>query len=353
VVIDDGLLNRFLDAQDKLVTQASDFSLATISAMVAEGSIDPSPEYQRRERWGSAKQSALIESFLLNVPVPPVYLAEEQFGIYSVIDGKQRITAIHDFMTGRLALRNLVALPELNDARISDLPEAVSNALRVRPYIRAVTLLKQSDPLLKYEVFLRLNRGGEALTAQEVRNVAFRGRLNEALFGMAENGFLRHQFNVTESSERFRKMNDVEYVLRFLALGDTYPYFDGDLAGTMDAFMFRNKDSDEAVEWSRTVFRETIDACQDIWGEHAFQRAERGSWRGRALLGMYDAQMLAVRVVGPDVARHCASRSSWVVDQTAELFYSQAFTDSVTASTNTPGRLHYRVNVMADLLSRA
>jgi hypothetical protein len=226
----DDVSTRFAEAQRRLVTQASDFSLETIASMVESKAIDPSPEYQRRQRWGPAQQSALIESFLLNVPVPPVYLAEEDFGVYSVIDGKQRITSISDFMRGKLQLKGLVELEDLNGFTIKDLPESMANALRVRPYVRAVTLLKQTDPELKFEVFLRLNRGGQTLTAQEVRHVAFRGPLNDLLLELGKNPFLLNQFNINETSERYKQMQDVEYILRFLTLSEAKCHFAGDLS---------------------------------------------------------------------------------------------------------------------------
>jgi uncharacterized protein with ParB-like and HNH nuclease domain len=80
----------FENSQNDLVLQASDFSLQGLKEMVDSETIDLSPRYQRRERWDPERQSQLIESFLLNVPVPPIYLAEEEYGVYSIIDGKQR-----------------------------------------------------------------------------------------------------------------------------------------------------------------------------------------------------------------------------------------------------------------------
>jgi hypothetical protein len=163
-------VRRFIEAQHNLVVQHSDFSLRAIFDMAARGSVDLEPHYQRRERWKPEKQSALIESFILNVPVPPVYLSEEDFGRYSVIDGKQRLTAIRDFLSDSLKLRGLTRFRDLEGSSFSDLPLEIQNALVVRPYIRVITLLRQTDPNLKYEVFLRLNTGGEKLLAQEIRN---------------------------------------------------------------------------------------------------------------------------------------------------------------------------------------
>jgi hypothetical protein len=345
---------KFLDAQRRLVTQASDFSLETIASMVDTKAIDPYPEYQRRDRWDHVRQSALIESFLLNVPVPPVYLAEEDYGVYSVIDGKQRITAIHDFMRGRLTLRSLQELPELDGDTIHDLPDEMANALRMRPYIRAVTLLKQSDPALKYEVFIRLNRGGQALTAQEVRNVAFRGPLNDLIHNLGGHPFLRQQFNITESSERYRQMLDAEYVLRFLALAELGYEFRGDLSATMDYYMLRNSRADSfRLHELELKFLHALRSCKKIWGEHAFRRAENGSWRGRGLLGMYDAQMIAVDGLERERLEVAVNQGSRILEMTEELFEDPEFLKAVTVSTNTPARLHYRVDVMRQVLLNA
>lgn len=161
----DKLIDSFREAQAILVVQTADLPLGTLADMVDVGAIDLQPGFQRRERWSHEKQSALIESFLLNVPVPPIYLAEELEGTYTAIDGKQRLKAIADFIKGRYALKNLERLREAEGARFEALPSEIINSLKLRPYLRVVTLLKQTDAMLKYEVFLRLNRGGEALNA--------------------------------------------------------------------------------------------------------------------------------------------------------------------------------------------
>lgn len=137
---------RFAKSQSALVLQQSDLSLASVSDMVMNGAIDISPKYQRRERWDPVKESGLIESFLLNIPVPPIYLAEDEYGTYSVIDGKQRVTAINKFLKGTLALTGLEKFKELEGYSFEELPQSLSNALKIRPYLRVVTLLRQSDP---------------------------------------------------------------------------------------------------------------------------------------------------------------------------------------------------------------
>ena len=103
----DQLVRAFNAAQSRLVVQTADLPLGTLADMVETNAIDLQPGFQRRERWRHDKQSALIESFLLNVPVPPIYLAEESNGTYTAIDGKQRLKAINDYLKGRYTLRGL------------------------------------------------------------------------------------------------------------------------------------------------------------------------------------------------------------------------------------------------------
>ncbi len=338
------IVRRFERAQDRLVLQASDLSLETIGSMVDSGAIDIQPQYQRRARWSTEKRSALIESFLLNIPVPPIYLAEDDYGVYSVIDGKQRITAIHDFMTDQFALSKLEDFQNLEGRRFGELPRELANALRVRPYIRAITLLRQSDPNLKYEVFQRLNTGGEPLNAQEIRNVAFRGPLNDLIYRLAEARFLRQQLKIrNDRASSYRNMLDAEFVLRFLTLVESWESFSGDFRKSMDRFMAANRSpGDTVLRLLDAQFTDTLAWCEHLWDVHAFQRPVAGGWRDQALAGMYDAQMVAVASVPDSVLQTLVPAS--VRTATRRLFEDDQFEVAVREGTNTPQRIRYRIS---------
>lgn len=346
------LVASFNDAQSKLVVQTADLPLGTLADMVAGGAIDLEPGFQRRERWSADKQSALIESFLLNVPVPPVYLAEELDGTYTAIDGKQRLRAIADYILGRFPLRNLERLKDAEGLKFESLPTEVTNALRLRPFLRVVTLLKQTDPLLKYEVFLRLNRGGEALNAQEIRNVAFRGSLNDRVYELSTSPFLRKQLKISnEKSSAFREMDDAEYVLRFLALNNGFEDFSGSLVREMDDFMRRNQSATPIeVAAVTSAFQIALERCERLWGEKAFRRPEGNLWRDQTLAGMYDAQMISAATISPQVFTRALARPQDLLAGTKALFDDPDFDKAVRAGTNTPNRIKYRVKKMKDLL---
>ena len=348
------IIREFESAQDRLVLQAADLSLETLATMVETGAIDTGPVYQRRERWRADKQSALIESFLLNVPVPPIYLAESDYGVYSVIDGKQRLTSIRAFMRDELALSHLEKLRDLEGARFRDLPRALANALQVRPYLRVVTLLRQSDPDLKYEVFTRLNTGGEPLNAQEIRNVVYRGPLNDLVYELAQHPFLLRQLKIGgPRSQAYRNMQDAEWVLRFLTLLENWKSFSGELARSIDGFMATHQEAPPALlQEFREDFTIAIDACQAIWGRYAFQRPFGSGWRDQALAGMYDTQMIgAAQLTGSEITLLIGLRTE-VVKETRKLFEDAQFEDAVRVGTNTPNRVRYRIEKMADALRR-
>jgi hypothetical protein len=348
------ILERFKDAQAELVIQSSDFSLETISRMVSDGIIDPRPGYQRRERWDRSKQSALIESFLLNVPVPPIYLSEDEYGTYSVIDGQQRIAAVHAYLSDTFPLTKLVSFPEINGIRFSQLPRDLQNALIVRPYVRAITLLRQSDPDLKYEVFLRLNTGGESLNPQEIRNVAYRGPLNDLVLELAGHPLLRKQLKIhDERSAAYRKMLDAELVLRFLMLEQEWQAFSGDFRVSMNKFMQRNQriSEREIAKWRRMT-NHTLNICEKLWGEHAFKRPAYKGWRDQFLAGLYDAQMIAASMLEEPEVTALVERSNEIPAATKRLFKDHQYEQAVRQATNTPARVDYRVRATLNMLRR-
>lgn len=353
-MVDNEIIQIFLESQTRLVTQSSDLSLDSVASMVEEDAIDVTPGYQRRERWNSDKESALIESFILNIPVPPIYLAEDEYGRYSVIDGKQRVTAIHKFMKQGMKLKNLERFTLLEGKRLDELPSQLRNALTIRPYLRVVTLLKQSDPNLKYEVFTRLNTGGDNLLAQEIRNVAFIGPLNDLIFELSANEFLRNQLKISTLKEKaYKEMFDAEYVLRFFTLRESWENFPGNMNFAMNEFMDRHRQaSDGELNNLRQLFNLTIATCQEIWGENAFHRPDGDAYRKQILQGFYDAQMVPISFyieqgteISPVQAQNIRQAFNHRYIQDAQ------FHDALRQFTSNSQRVHYRIETMNQILA--
>ncbi|WP_286928340.1 DUF262 domain-containing protein [Pseudomonas sp. UBA7721] len=345
------ILKRFNDSQSALVLQQSDLSLQSISDMVDDGAIDVSPKYQRRERWNLEKNSGLIESFLLNIPVPPIYLAEDEYGVYSVIDGKQRVTAINNFLRGEFKLENLDKFIEIEGCYFKDLPDQLANALKIRPYLRVVTLLRQSDPDLKHEVFLRLNKAGVVLNSQEIRNVAYRGELNNMLFDMSEKTYLRTQLNATTNSTVFREMTDVQYVLRFFTVREYWQSFPGNMDVAMDNYMQKNhKSSKRQVKALQQAFELALDFCEAVWAGDGFKKPGGNK---RVLQGFYDVQMVCSSLLTPQERDNCLQRPDLVQEALIKLLQlDDDFVESVSQFTSNPRSVEYRIAKFTDMLRK-
>lgn len=346
-------INRFLDAQNRLVIQSADLSLESIATMVEGNAIDISPKYQRRERWSVEKQSALIESFLLNIPVPPIYLAEDEYGKYSVIDGKQRITAIHNFIKKGFILTSLETFTEIEGLNFASLPEQLRNALSIRPYLRVVTLLKQSDPELKYEVFTRLNTGGEKLLPQEIRNVAYRGPYNDLIFRLADHSFLRKQLKIRgTSSKPYKEMIDAEYVLRFFTLRELWENFPGNMRIAMDTYMRKHRnDTLSQINAHQELFTKSITAAEQIWGADAFKRPESTTYRNQILQGVFDVQMIPFALLSDKKISRINKKATQIKSCFFELYKSdEDFQSAIRQFTSNTDRVRTRISLMLHML---
>lgn len=346
------IVKKFESSQDALVLQSSDLSLETIAQMVDSKAIDLAPKYQRRDRWSTQTQSELIESFLLNVPIPPVYLAEDDFGTYSVIDGKQRITTIRRFLRNDFSLGTLPKFTEVSGMKFQQLPRQLQNALSIRPYLRVVTLLKQTNPDLKYEVFTRLNTGGEPLLAQEIRNAIFRGPFNDLIYQLSQEKFLHQQLKIkTKKEAAYKEMQDVESVLRFLCISENWKKFNGDMRRTLDEFMGSNKSASKLKLVSyRNKFTIALNRCESLWGLNAFRRYAQYDYRDQFLSAIFDAEMVAAsELTETQYKRVLASKTSLTKSMKA-LFSDEAFENSVRVSTNTPSKVVYRIEAVKKLL---
>ncbi|MRR14967.1 MAG: DUF262 domain-containing protein, partial [Deltaproteobacteria bacterium] len=315
--------------------------------------IDLKPQHQRRLRWSPERKSRLIESFLINVPIPPIYLAEIGYGKYSVIDGKQRLFAISDYFTEKFSLVGLQVFAELNGMIFGELPSELQSILTVRPSLRCIILLKQSNPDIKFEVFERLNTGGVTLNPQEIRNNAYRGKLNNLIHELSSLPLFRKllRINNPESSYLYQQMRDCELVLRFLAIHyvpNTPPS-----RALLNSFMGSHQDPKETyLKELRSLFEETLKAVEAAFDDYAFIRwnEKTSKWSQRFVAAVYDAQMLSCVGKDPKILK---KNRSHIIKANEKLFKDDPdFMESVVSSTLSPARYSYRVDKIKALIEK-
>ena len=174
-ISDEEINDKYVKGDVRIVTEQARYPLTAIVPMIQSGAYELNPEFQRRHRWDNRKKSRLIESFIMNVPIPPIFLYEDRFGHYEVMDGLQRLTAICEFYKDQLVLEGLEEWSELNKRRYSELPELIKRGID-RRYLSSIILLQETAKdeyqaqRLKQLVFERINSGGVKLEPQEARN---------------------------------------------------------------------------------------------------------------------------------------------------------------------------------------
>ena len=164
----------------KITTQAYDKSVADIVRMIDDKDIRLDPDYQRNYVWDNKKASMLIESIILNVPIPVIYVSQEDDDSWSVIDGLQRLYSLKRFFDGKFKLSGLEILSDLNKSDINNLNPKALRMLK-NGLLRVIMITHDSNEEIKYDVFMRLNTGSVHLTEQELRNCLYRGNLNKFL----------------------------------------------------------------------------------------------------------------------------------------------------------------------------
>lgn len=259
-----------MNIEDKQVfTEKKDFPLSTLKEMVDDGDIIPNPEYKRDYVYTDKQASKLVESVLMGIPIPTIYLCVEEDNTYSVIDGQQRITSLVRYLKNDFALNGLQELNELNGKCYKDLSKDIQKKLKSSS-LSTISLLKQSTAL-KYEIFARLNQGAVKLNPQELRNCIYRGTFNKMLDDIAAtNPHLHNLFHDDNNRKSYQ-----ERILRFFALRN-YQDYQSSMLKTMNSYMelHRNDEEDE-IKAAKDRFNNTIDIIKQVLGNEAFMAFDR------------------------------------------------------------------------------
>lgn len=303
---------KYAESQLRVVRETKDYQLDYLQHALQPGReiINISPAYQRRLRWNNKKKSLLIESFLLNIPVPPIFLFETDYNAYEVIDGRQRLDAISSFLANDYALTGLEYWPELNKKRFNDLPRVLQRGL-LRRSLPAVVLLAETSGIeergidVRRVLFDRLNTGGIRLNPQELRNALYSGRLNTLLIELARTKPFTTAWNIPPyapgeetdpppalaNNPLFASMADAELVLRFFALRDAFSTGTGSLRQILDRYMETHTNVNEATTNAmRDDFLELLQRLVDLFDGQPFKLPSTG----RPSRPLYDALMIAL-----------------------------------------------------------
>lgn len=325
----------------RLVTQPYDLSLTTLVDDIDNSRLLLNIAYQRKYVWDRSKASRLIESFLLNIPVPVCYFSENEDGTYEVIDGLQRIQTIYDFIKGEYALRGVSVITELEGKKFEELPVKEQRRLRNRT-IRCIVITDDSHPDIKFDVFERLNTGSARLAAQELRNCIYRGPLNDFLKELAKDD----SYQKILGGIRNNRMDYEEQALRFFALREDLGSYKPPLRQLLNTYM-RHHRTTLPDDKQTKAFSETCQVVWDIFGADAFRLIKDGK-PGAFNKALFDAIFIPLSFADKDSAREHAED---IRNIRTKLLEQQEFQTLIGRATADRTRMHGRIKTVADSLS--
>jgi Protein of unknown function DUF262 len=302
----------------RIVYQTNNFFLPQIRDLIDKGEvINLRPEYQRRLRWTTAQKSKLIESLLLNIPVPPVFLYESDAARYEVMDGQQRLNAVKEFIAGDFALGNLPVLKPLSGIRYSRCPPRIKRALD-RASLSAIVLLLESETErsqgrltltdIRRFIFDRLNTGGTKLNPQEIRNALNPGQFNRIVVDLTRFDLFTEVFDIPpyvetdpndyyenpkrQKNSLYSSMGDCQLVLRYFALKE-----DENIRGSMKSMLDRAMEkelTEQQADRAKAEFVERFTFLYELFAGKPFRLPPDEKGHERVSAAIYDAAMVAI-----------------------------------------------------------
>lgn len=312
------------------------------------------PRYQRAEGlWSDVKKSRLIESILIKIPLPAFYIDASNDDDWRIIDGLQRLTTLRQFIILKtMRLKGLEFL-ELEGKGYEDLPLKMHR--RFEEMQVAVYFVEEgTPPEVTYNIFKRINTGGEALSAQEIRNALNQGPAVGFLEELARSDdFLK----ATEKSIKPLRRADQEVVLRFMAfvLSPERRPRNNDLDAFMnDAMAQLNRMSGDDRQRLARQFLRAMRASHGILGEFAFRKIMPSGRRGQISRALFDAWTLNFDALTDEqIVRLSQKRpSSKLLGRFKDLLKNPEFDKSITASTGDPGRIQKRYAMLREIIEQ-
>lgn len=275
---------------DDIFVENKPFSLRQILDLIESGDIELTPDFQRNFIWDKTRQSKLIESILLGLPLPSIYLSQYEDGRLTVVDGLQRLSTIRAFLNGELRLSNLEYLTECNGCYFKGL-EGILSPLRLRRFtqtqIMCFVIDYRSPSKLKFDLFRRLNTGGKPLNNQEIRNCLSRPEVQYVLKDMVN---LPSFTEATGNSVKDTRMDAREAALRFLYFVEQYSpnpnnhtgRYTGDMENTLDDFIDElNLRNIQELRNIIPIYDRALKNAYYLFGAYCFRKITTDTVNGR------------------------------------------------------------------------
>ncbi|MFR5135490.1 MAG: DUF262 domain-containing protein [Acutalibacter sp.] len=347
----EGLIENVDSQIIKIRTKSLDVSFNELYDMYKNGELTISPDYQRLFRWEEEKQSRFVESLILEMPVPPIFVIETDDGIYELIDGLQRISSYLHFRGERLGvedeedgeiledflrLHGCDIVPDLNGLTFNELPKALQIKIK-RSFVRMEVIKKESETSLKYHMFKRLNTGGELLSAQEIRNCTIRLLGSKGMDFLEECSRNRDFVNVIKKigKDKLNTRYDQELVLRFFATKNDIENYRYPVTEYLTRFLEKITTGDMVFDYDkeRQIFQDTFRFINEHLGEEAFSgRTGSGVVKNEFVLYYFDGIAVPLATLIDQI--NCCNCSAEIKTRIEEIKFGKDLQSYKTGSVN-------------------
>lgn len=303
------------------------------------------PDYQRDFVWDEIRQSKLIESITLGLPIPIVFMAEDSNGRLEIVDGSQRIRALAAFLEDDLTLTALDRLTELNELKYSDLPKSRQKKINNTP-IRMIVLSEAATEEVRNDLFERINRGSDLLRNMEKRKGIYQGSFNSFIYNNCAKNELLKKLAPLSKSVKNRQEHE-ELILRFFLLIDDYPRFKTHSRGigvVLDEYMDKkNKifDADEQ-EIKSAQYERMLKFVNDAFVNGFAKRPDQGV--SRIFVEALSAGVHFALEEKPNISRDKIDPGVWLRDKEFKLLISGKH------RTHTPEKIRQRIDYVKNKL---
>lgn len=335
----------------KLKMEPKTVSIFQALRKIDKGEIDLDPEFQRAFVWDPIRQSRLIESVLLRIPLPAFYLDATNQTRWSVVDGLQRLTTLHRYCNEKaFKLEGLQFLTQLKGKSFDELPQSFQVLLEDDTSLQFYNLMPGTPVEAKFTIFSRVNTGGLQLTAQEIRHALTQGKVTKWLAKLAKG---RSFISATGGAIDHRRMEDRELAIRALAFQafGVQPYrefaeLDGYLLYAMNEF---NSFQESRLLQIGASFESSLQKVQKIFGRYAFRKFyEKNGRRCPINKALFETW---VNCVSDYDESFLVSRRERIIEGFLRLTNNdEAFLKSISTSTGSPTAVEMRFKKIKELL---
>lgn len=336
--------------------EQQNYTVHLVLRRIEEDAIELQPDFQRMGGiWDDGKQSRLVESMLLRIPLPAFYIDASNESKWLVIDGLQRLTALNRFMNlGELKLRDLEFLQEHNGKTFEELPRALQRRLEETPLM--LYLVQRGTPhKVKFNIFKRINTGGMPLSGQEIRHALNQGPATNLLADLAKSK--EFQIAVDRGVSPMR-MTDRECVLRYLAFKLRSPSeytsrddLDSFLNDRMQQINQLGMEDQRLLSNLRHDFKRAMVAARRIFGNQAFRKYfPQESRRSQVSKALFEVWSVNLDKLDDKEIDHLIVRKRQLMRKFAKLMDDTDFMNAISFSTGDSRRVHYRFRKVKEII---